>query len=199
MSRTTESTPYVGQLFFYVPDDVDPRFDDPGSWFNCSGTLLSPTVVATAGHCTFAVGLDGASTTAGGGDGTGGNDVWLSFSEVPDYDGINPSSAYGRDENQGRYEDRVLWIEGNDDWVRGTAYSHPSYDNNAFFLYDLGIVVLDEPVDTRGQYGTLPEEGYIDTFFAQPKNDKRFEPVGYGLKRVNPVKIESVTSDTSQT
>ena len=22
--------PYVGQLFFYVPDAVDPRFDEPG-------------------------------------------------------------------------------------------------------------------------------------------------------------------------
>ena len=40
-----EEHPYVGQLFFYVPDDFDSRFDDPGSWFNCSGTLISPTVV----------------------------------------------------------------------------------------------------------------------------------------------------------
>ena len=32
--------PYVGQLLFYVPDAVDPRFDDPGGWFNCTGTLI---------------------------------------------------------------------------------------------------------------------------------------------------------------
>lgn len=29
--------PYVGQLIFYIPDDPDPRFTDPGSWYNCSG------------------------------------------------------------------------------------------------------------------------------------------------------------------
>src|SRR6478609_6014082 len=32
--------PYVGELLFYVPDEVDARFTDPGSWFTCSGTLL---------------------------------------------------------------------------------------------------------------------------------------------------------------
>ena len=37
-----EEHPYVGQLFFYDADYVDSRFDDPGGWFNCSGTLISP-------------------------------------------------------------------------------------------------------------------------------------------------------------
>src|SRR3954452_16924741 len=71
--------PYVGELFFYVPDEADPRFTDPGSWFSCSGTLISPTVVLTAGHCTFGVGLEGQPTTDDGG--FGGNDMWVSFSE----------------------------------------------------------------------------------------------------------------------
>ena len=35
-----EEHPYVGQLFFYDADYVDSRFDDPGGWFNCSGTLI---------------------------------------------------------------------------------------------------------------------------------------------------------------
>ena len=61
------------------------RFDDPGGWFTCSGTLLSSTIVVTAGHCTFGVGLNGVSTTHDGADtdaahgGVGGNDVWISF------------------------------------------------------------------------------------------------------------------------
>src|SRR6478752_2511734 len=78
--------PYVGELFFYVPDEADPRFTDPGSWFSCSGTLISPTVVLTAGHCTFGVGKDGVATTAGGG--FGGNDTWISFDEAPDVTGL---------------------------------------------------------------------------------------------------------------
>ena len=32
--------PYVGQLLVYVPNAVDPRFDDPACWFNCTGILI---------------------------------------------------------------------------------------------------------------------------------------------------------------
>ena len=42
--------PYVGQLLFYVPNAVDSRFDDPGGWFNCTGTLIDANTVVTAGH-----------------------------------------------------------------------------------------------------------------------------------------------------
>src|SRR5262249_267306 len=73
--------PYVGELLFFVPDEPDPRFDAPGSWFSCSGTLLNDHVVLTAGHCTHAIGLNGVSTTASGGSGSGGNDVWINFSD----------------------------------------------------------------------------------------------------------------------
>ena len=56
--------PMVGQLVFYVPDALPSPYgaDQPGGWFSCSGTLLSGTVVVTAGHCTFAIGLDSVST-----------------------------------------------------------------------------------------------------------------------------------------
>jgi hypothetical protein len=30
--------PYVGELLFFVPDETDSRFDDPGAWFTCTGT-----------------------------------------------------------------------------------------------------------------------------------------------------------------
>jgi hypothetical protein len=49
---------------------IEPRFNDPGGWFTCTGTLLSPTVVVTAGHCTFGTGTDGEPTSGG----SGGND-----------------------------------------------------------------------------------------------------------------------------
>ncbi|GIU97744.1 MAG: hypothetical protein KatS3mg013_1547 [Actinomycetota bacterium] len=177
--------PFVGQLLFYVPDEVDPRFEDPGSWFNCSGTLITRRIVLTAGHCTFAIGDDGASTTAGGGDGRGGNDVWVNFDEVPSYEGFPPSSNYGPDENQERYADRVAWLATQPRWHRGRAYSHPNYDEAAFFRFDLGVVVLDEPVRMPA-YGRLPALGQLDPYQTMPRRDRRFTTVGYGLETVLP-------------
>lgn len=180
--------PYVGQLFFYVPDDVDSRFTDPGVFYNCSGTLVSPTIVLTAGHCTYGVGLDGASTIEGG-DGGGGNDMWVSFSEVPDYEGIPLSVNYIPGRNQERYEDRVAWINSNPDWHHGTSYPHPGYLDEAFYLYDLGVVVLDEPV-YMAEYGALPELRYLNGFMRMEKAQRRFTPVGYGLEKVLPIGVE---------
>ena len=84
--------PMVGQLVFYVPDAETTVYPDPGGWFSCSGTLVSGTVVVTAGHCTFAVGLNGVSTTteedrftAEDGNGSGGNDVWFTLNEDDDH------------------------------------------------------------------------------------------------------------------
>ncbi|MGZ5399292.1 MAG: trypsin-like serine protease, partial [Nocardioides sp.] len=53
--------PYVGQLLFYVPNAVDSRFDDPGGWFNCTGTLIDADTVVTAGHCAYDVGVEGVA------------------------------------------------------------------------------------------------------------------------------------------
>ena len=48
-----EEHPYVGELIFFDADFIDSRFDDPGGWFSCSATMLSATVIVTAGHCTY--------------------------------------------------------------------------------------------------------------------------------------------------
>ena len=161
--------PYVGQLIFYVPDAHDSRFDDPGAWYNCTGTLLTPTIVLTAGHCAFGIGADGA-------------DVWVTFSEEADYEGLPPSSTYARDENDERYQDWSAFFDSHEEWISGTAYPHPEYDDAGFFLHDLGVVVLDEPVELS-DYGQLPTIGYLDQFETQPKNELRFEAVGYGLEK----------------
>ena len=185
--------PHVGQLFFFVPDAVDPRFDDPGSWFNCSGTLISPTVVVTAGHCTFGTGLDGEPTTEDGGD--GGNDVWITFREnvLPFYDQLPPSLSFGPAGQQARYDAwTALLNDPANGWVRGTSYPHPEYDDNAFYAHDAGVVILDEPIALGTEfddghpiteYGTLPDEGYLDQFAdSKLRRTARFEPVGYGVE-----------------
>jgi hypothetical protein len=177
--------PYVGQLLFFDADFVTPSFDDPGAWFSCSGTLLDSTTVLTAGHCTYGVGLDGESTTAGGGDGSGGNDMWVTFSEEADFVGFPPSSDYEADENQQRYEDRAAWANGNPEWIRGTSFPHPEFADAPFFVHDAGVVVLDEPV-ALSTYGAVAEEDWLDQYATRRGSEHLFEVVGYGLTASGP-------------
>ena len=170
----------MGQLLFYDPTAIDPRFDDPGGWFNCSGTLVSPTVVVTAGHCTFGTGLNGEPTASG----SGGNDVWISFAEVPDYSILPPSSEFIPDDNEGRYQAWSAALNASDEWIRATAYPHPDYDDAAFFEHDLGVLVLDEPV-ILSQYGQLPTLGLLDRLYAENKQQP-YTAVGYGLEGSGP-------------
>src|ERR671912_319378 len=124
----------VGQLVFYVPDALPSPYgaDQPGGWFSCSGTLLSGTVVVTAGHCTFAIGRDSVSTTtaenrftAENGNGTGGNDVWFSLNEDDDHwNGwpltFDEEGNLNFPSQQARYEARRDFLNGNPLWVRAT-------------------------------------------------------------------------------
>lgn len=192
----------VGQLVFYVPDALPSPYgpDQPGGWFTCTGTLLSSTVVVTAGHCTFAIGLDSVSTTTeenrttatnedGTPNGTGGNDVWFSLTEDgTQWDGWPLTFDENGDLNYptqaARYEARSDFLNGDDDWIRATSYPHPEYDDNAFFIHDLGVVVLDEAQD--GPYATIPTEDYLEKY-AGRRNDHLFEVVGYGLQRSHPI------------
>jgi hypothetical protein len=68
--------------------------------------------------------------------------------------------------------------------VDGTPYTHPDYDPGAFFLYDLGVVVLDEPYP-MDEYGELPELGVLDGIKGKDKK-AALKAVGYGLQEINP-------------
>ena len=63
--------PYVGQLLFYDPTATDPRFDDPGGWFNCSRHAGQPDDRGDRRALHFGTGTNGDPTPAG----SGGNDV----------------------------------------------------------------------------------------------------------------------------
>jgi hypothetical protein len=70
--------------------------------------------------------------------------------------------------------------------VGGTPYTHPRYDPGAFYLYDLGVVVLDKPVRKKA-YGKLPSLGQNTAYSnANPGESARYTAVGYGLQQINP-------------
>jgi hypothetical protein len=150
-----DNHPYVGLLIFDPPDV------STGRW-RCSGSLIAPNVVLTAGHCT-----DGAVAAR----------VWFveklqnpdgSFT-VPDY----PAGG-------------VVAVEGtpytNPDY---RSPENPYGGGNglpAFSYRDTGIVVLDTPV-YMDEYAQLPEAGLVDTL----KNKTPVDFVGYGV--TNQVKL----------
>lgn len=75
--------------------------------------------------------------------------------------------------------------------VSGTAFAHPQFDNNAFFLHDLGVVVLDKPVKMK-TYGALPALGQNRAYSdANPGSSAVYTAVGYGLQRINPAFVEA--------
>ena len=70
--------------------------------------------------------------------------------------------------------------------VAGTPYSHPLYDEAAFSLYDLGVVVLDQGV-SMPEYGALPDLNLLDKLATQRgRQDVSFTAVGYGRQRSFP-------------
>jgi hypothetical protein len=124
--------------------------------WRCSGTLLSPTLFLTAGHCTEAP--------------AGHVEIWFDA----DVESGIPANGYP--------------FTGD---VGGTPYTHPQYDPNAFFLFDLGVVVLDEPV-VMDEYGVLPELNVLDRMAKRRGlQNVTFTAVGYGLQQINPVFIEA--------
>lgn len=137
-----EDHPYVGLMVAQ---------DEAGSpMWRCSGTLLSPTLFLTAGHCT-----DGAAHV----------EIWFDA----DVDAGRPGNGYP--------------LEGE---ARGTPFTHPDYDPAAFFLYDLGVVVLDEPI-AMDEYGTLPVPNQLDALKTRRgQKDPTFTAVGYGLQKSFP-------------
>ena len=75
--------------------------------------------------------------------------------------------------------------------VGGTPYTHPDYNPAAFFVRDVGVVVLDEAV-TMPEYGTLPSLNQLDVLKTKRgKQNQSFTSVGYGLQQINPVFVEA--------
>jgi V8-like Glu-specific endopeptidase len=70
--------------------------------------------------------------------------------------------------------------------VDGTVYTHPLFDASAFFIHDLGVVVLDTPVTSLG-YAALPQLNVLNKYKTQRGLNKlTFTSVGYGQQKAYP-------------
>lgn len=75
--------------------------------------------------------------------------------------------------------------------IGGTPHTHPQFNPDAFFRYDLGVVVLDAPFGMQ-VYGALPQQDALDVLARRRgQQDVTFTAVGYGLQWINPVFVEA--------
>jgi hypothetical protein len=138
---------------------------DGDGYFSCSGTLLTSTLVLTAGHCTGWIDADGELQP---------NDVTYVTNET---DIIAFIAA-----TIGNYGSTAEWLDA--EWVAGQAVPHHDYNDFAAFpdTYDIGLVLLDDPILVE-EYGQMPALGQFDYLRAAkgPPSQRMVEVVGYGL------------------
>ena len=126
--------------------------------FRCSATLLSPTVVLTAGHCTN----DFPGPPYSGMRVFTESDVQSGIGITNNYPFAGPNSV-----------EAVSWA------------AHPLYETAPFFVHDVGVVILQAPgvVLPQSQYGVLPAANQLDSFSRQRGlQNTTFTSVGYGLQ-----------------
>jgi hypothetical protein len=143
--------PNVAMIVFYQPDGR----------FRCSATLVSPTVLVTAAHCT---------------DGVLGK-VIVTFAPVaPAPPRVADDSGDGISE--------IGYTAAPAGWLAGTPHAHPLWDGELQLndLHDVGVVVLDQPY-TAAAPAQLPPLNYLDTLAPGNGGLNRylFEVVGYGV------------------
>src|SRR5512132_3508888 len=137
------------------------RFSTQEGRFRCSGTLISPTVVLTAGHCTGDTGQSPATN------------VFVSFNTDLPLDplapGITPAERAARAAN----------------YITGIAHPDPGWTGKLSMSkqHDQGVVVLDAPAASKWP-GITPAPllpiGTLDDNQGALKNET-FTLVGYGV------------------
>ena len=143
--------PYVGLLVFDV--------GGVPAW-RCSGALIAPDVVLTAGHCT-----DGADAAR----------IW--FDEDVTYDNVPfplyPYGGQGSGAIEGTPYTNPKYRSDENPYGGGNGLP-------AFSYRDVGVVVLTEPVpeEVVGEYAELPFAGQVDTL----RNKTDVDLVGYGVQ-----------------
>ena len=180
--------PYVGFMIYFDPTE-------PG-WFSCSGTLLDADTFLTAGHCTYGIGTEGEEVFDGDELVTsGGTDVWVTFDDTDVLAGWPARADYPDEESL--YIARSTWLNNNPDYISGTAYPNPKYDNFSGFPvnYDVGVVELDEtaPITTYGELAPLGTAETLAGTTGRNRNAALVENVGYGIQAIQPNPMDEST------
>jgi V8-like Glu-specific endopeptidase len=137
--------------------------------FRCSGTLIAPTFLLTAGHCTN--NFPDAPYT--GMRVFTESDVQAGIGVTNNYPFAGPNAV-----------EAVRWA------------AHPLYETAPFFVHDVGMVELSEPIDLD-EYGTLPSVNEFDAFKTQRGLQKvTFTSVGYGLQESFPTPASFLATNT---
>ena len=154
--------PFVGLIGFY---------DGDWNWqHRCTGELLSPTVVLTAGHCTDN-GAGGVNAHAR---------IWFQQDAGANYDPAtqhDPVTGYP-DSCTGTGGDQLGVLCATSDEM----YNY-GFDNFAGFpnIHDVGIVILDQPI-SMPEYATLAAPRTLDPLLkARGTQDAVFTVSGYGI------------------
>jgi hypothetical protein len=152
--------PFVGLVVFY---------DESGAFAHrCSGSLLTPTVFLTAGHCT-----------------AGADSARIYFQQNA---GVNFDPTTGVDPVSGYPETCAPGTLGVTCATSSELYNF-GFDNFASFpnTHDAGLVILDQPI-TLSEYGSLAAPGSLDSLATQRgRQDTLFTTSGYGLTKSSPV------------
>jgi hypothetical protein len=146
--------PYVGLVVF---DVLDANGNAVPS-HRCSASLLSPTLLLTAGHCT---------------DGTVAARVWFEAGPIPSFFAVPPVPG-------AEYP-----FSGTTSYD-GVPFTYPGFCIGCgnglpgFAAGDIGVVILTEPVPTSvvAAYAQLPSPNLVNTL----KNKTKIDFVGYGVQ-----------------
>lgn len=142
----------VGMIAFY----------EDGGRYRCSATLVSPTVLLTAAHCTAGTQGKTAVTFA------------PVVAEVP------PSGLPTASDVDAGYTSEQITKAG---YLAGTAATHPKYSDFTDMdnWNDVGVIVLDEPVTNIAPMA-IASLGTLDRIQRRDLRKTLFRAVGYGTE-----------------
>lgn len=124
--------------------------------YRCSGTLIAPKVVLTAGHCTS------------------------NYPDAP-YTGMRVFTESDVEDGKNNYP-----YKGPNSVEAEAWYAHPEYEAGPWFAHDVGVVILKKPIklDTYGELPEQNELDVLAT--QRGLQDMTFTSVGYGLQESFP-------------